>query len=92
MRQDAKERNKWLMVTIHDYTEFACQVLNRDLWSEQTVKAVVKAEFLFMQVIEKKKDFFLMTIITRNFISLAIVTITLDPVMTILLSYYVLAN
>ena len=84
------------MVTIHDYTEFACQVLNRDLWSEQTVKAVVKAEFLFMQVIEKKKDFFLMTIITRNFISLAIVyiyvTITLDPVMTILLSYYVLAN
>jgi len=92
VRQDAKERNKWLMVTIHDYTEFACQVLSRDLWSEQTVKAVVKAEFLFMQVIEKKKDFFLMTIITRNFISLAIVTITLDPVMTILLSYYVLAN
>ncbi|CAG8473894.1 8106_t:CDS:10 [Paraglomus occultum] len=50
VRQDAKEKNKWLMVTIHDYTEFACQVLNRDLWSEQTVKAVVKADFLFMQL------------------------------------------
>ncbi|CAG8746340.1 22483_t:CDS:10 [Dentiscutata erythropus] len=48
-RTKAREENKWLMVDIQEITEFACQVLNRDLWSNQTVQDVIRQHFLFLQ-------------------------------------------
>ncbi|KAI8578146.1 hypothetical protein K450DRAFT_248333 [Umbelopsis ramanniana AG] len=48
-RNHAKENQKWLLVNIQDPTEFSCQVMNRDLWSEQAVKDVIKESFVFLQ-------------------------------------------
>jgi len=38
------------MVNIQNVQEFKCQVLNRDIWSNATVKALVKKHFIFWQV------------------------------------------
>ncbi|KAG9293852.1 hypothetical protein G9A89_019190 [Geosiphon pyriformis] len=45
----ARNENRWLMVNIQDSSEFACFVLNRDLWSDSTVKDVIRADFYFLQ-------------------------------------------
>ncbi|KAJ3322084.1 hypothetical protein HDU93_003151, partial [Gonapodya sp. JEL0774] len=45
----AQQRAKWILVNIQDPTEFQCQVLNRDLWSNSAVKDAIKEHFLFMQ-------------------------------------------
>jgi len=42
--------NKWLMVNIQNVQEFSCQVLNRDVWSNSTVKTVVHEHFILWQV------------------------------------------
>lgn len=49
-RETAKEKNKWLMINVQNPTEFACQVMNRDLWSDSFVKDIVKESFVFLQV------------------------------------------
>lgn len=46
------------MVNLQDPTEFACQVMNRDLWSEQAVKDVVNESFVFLQVLKTKPNDF----------------------------------
>ena len=38
------------MVDIQNIKEFSSQVLNRDLWRDKTVKDVIRAHFLFLQV------------------------------------------
>ncbi|CEP14380.1 hypothetical protein [Parasitella parasitica] len=48
-RETAKEKNKWLMINVQDPTEFSCQKLNRDLWSDQFVKDIIKESFIFLQ-------------------------------------------
>ncbi|KAG0237697.1 hypothetical protein B0O80DRAFT_176637 [Mortierella sp. GBAus27b] len=48
-RNVAKKESKWLMVNIQDAGIFACQVLNRDLWSDPDVKEVVRENFIFLQ-------------------------------------------
>ena len=35
---------------VQDAQEFQCQVLNRDLWSNQGVKSIVREHFVFWQV------------------------------------------
>ena len=42
--------NKWLMINIQNVQEFSCQVLNRDVWSNSTVKHVVREHFVLWQV------------------------------------------
>ena len=42
--------NRWLLVNIQNAKEFPCQVLNRDVWSNQTVKAIINEHFVFWQV------------------------------------------
>lgn len=49
-RETAKERNKWLMINVQNPTEFTCQVMNRDLWSDSFVKDIVRESFVFLQV------------------------------------------
>ncbi|KAG0312612.1 hypothetical protein BGZ99_009371 [Dissophora globulifera] len=48
-RTIAKNETKWLMVNIQEAGVFACQVLNRDLWSDPSVKEIVKENFIFLQ-------------------------------------------
>ncbi|KAL2915431.1 UBX domain protein Ubx2 [Polyrhizophydium stewartii] len=48
-RAKARQDAKWLMVTIHDPSEFVCQALNRDLWRDQTVKEMIRENFVFVQ-------------------------------------------
>ncbi|KAJ8324710.1 hypothetical protein BDV3_004874 [Batrachochytrium dendrobatidis] len=48
-RNLARKTGKWLMVAIHDPSEFACQAMNRDLWRNPTVKDLVRENFVFVQ-------------------------------------------
>jgi len=48
-RENAKRNKKWLLVNIQDSSEFACQVLNRDLWKNKDVKELIKEHFVFIQ-------------------------------------------
>lgn len=49
-RDYAKEHNKWLIVNVQDMSDFNCQVLNRDIWSSEKLRAVIKKYFIFWQV------------------------------------------
>ncbi|KAJ1988537.1 UBX domain protein Ubx2 [Dimargaris cristalligena] len=46
----AKSQRKWILVNIQKVSEFACQVLNRDIWSDATVKEIVRVNFVFLQL------------------------------------------
>jgi len=48
-RDHAAKTNRWLLVNIQDSKEFQCQVLNRDLWSNPGVKAIITEHFVFWQ-------------------------------------------
>jgi thioredoxin-related protein len=48
-REAAKDNSKWLMINIQDPTEFACQIMNRDLWSDSFIKDIIKESFIFLQ-------------------------------------------
>ena len=48
-RDTAKEKSKWLLINVQDQTEFACQVMNRDVWSETFVKDIIRESFIFLQ-------------------------------------------
>ena len=43
--------NKWVILNVQNHDDFACKCLNRDLWSDETVKEIIKANFVFNQVI-----------------------------------------
>lgn len=45
----AKDAKKWLLVNIQAADEFASHVLNRDIWSHETVKEVIRSSFVFWQ-------------------------------------------
>lgn len=49
-RDYAKEQNKWLIVNVQDMSDFNCQVLNRDIWSSDKLRAIIKKYFVFWQV------------------------------------------
>lgn len=48
-KQEAHAAKKWILVNIQDSHEFACQQLNRDLWSNSQVKHCIKEYFIFLQ-------------------------------------------
>lgn len=45
----ARKESKWLLVNIQDTSEFQCQMLNRDFWSNANVKQIVRDNFIFLQ-------------------------------------------
>lgn len=49
-REEGTTKNKWLLVNIQDGRVWPCQTLNRDVWSNQTVKDILKENFIFWQV------------------------------------------
>jgi len=48
-RDRATDSGRWLLVNIQEPKEFQCQVLNRDLWSNKGVKAIINEHFIFWQ-------------------------------------------
>ncbi|KAI0466406.1 hypothetical protein F4859DRAFT_497312 [Xylaria cf. heliscus] len=48
-RDEGKEEKKWIMVNLQDLEIFQCQVLNRDVWKDEKVKALIKEHFIFLQ-------------------------------------------
>jgi len=48
-KEQAVNSGRWLLVNIQDAKEFQCQVLNRDLWANPGVKAIISEHFVFWQ-------------------------------------------
>lgn len=55
-RDYAKEQNRWLIVNVQDNSDFNCQVLNRDIWSNEKLREVMKRFFVFWQVAIDNSD------------------------------------
>lgn len=55
-RDYGQSSNRWLMVNLQNSQEFACQVLNRDVWSNPAVKSLVTKHFVFWQVYSDSLD------------------------------------
>ena len=49
-RDAGRVRKKWLIVNLQDSQEFVSQVLNRDVWSNYTIKDMINKDFIFWQV------------------------------------------
>ena len=41
---------KWLLVNVQNTVEFACQVMNRDVWSNKVVREIMAENFILWQV------------------------------------------
>ncbi|VBB71981.1 Putative protein of unknown function [Podospora comata] len=48
-RDEGKEEKKWLLVNLQDSSDFQCQMLNRDVWKDQAIVALIKENFIFLQ-------------------------------------------
>lgn len=48
-RETGKEEHKWILVNVQDMNDFNCQALNRDVWKDEAVVALVKESFIFLQ-------------------------------------------
>jgi hypothetical protein len=48
-RDEGKDKKKWILVNVQDPSIFDCQVLNRDLWKDERVVAIIKESFIFLQ-------------------------------------------
>ncbi|KAI0817566.1 hypothetical protein GGR55DRAFT_673399 [Xylaria sp. FL0064] len=48
-RDEGKEDKKWIMVNLQDLDIFQCQVLNRDVWKDENLNALIKEHFIFLQ-------------------------------------------
>ena len=46
----ATEHKKWLIVNIQTPTEFDCQRLNRDTWSDEQLASFIESQFVFWQM------------------------------------------
>lgn len=54
--QAGRQENRWILVNIQDPSEFPCQVLNRDCWSNTKLKELIKDKLLFWQVYQDAAD------------------------------------
>jgi hypothetical protein len=48
-REKGKEEFKWILVNIQDPSIFHCSQLNRDIWTHEGIRELVKENFVFMQ-------------------------------------------
>eukprot|EP01135_Chromosphaera_perkinsii_P010003 Nk52_evm38s1992 gene=Nk52_evmTU38s1992 len=55
-KESGEENNKWLLVNIQEPTQFLCQVMNRDVWSNEVVRGMIKENFLFMQIYSTSEE------------------------------------
>ncbi|KAI1110832.1 hypothetical protein F5Y14DRAFT_339506 [Nemania sp. NC0429] len=54
-RDEGKEEKKWIMVNLQDLDIFQCQVLNRDVWKDERLKALIKEHFIFLQYEKRER-------------------------------------
>ncbi|KXZ56917.1 hypothetical protein GPECTOR_1g827 [Gonium pectorale] len=52
----AAQEGKWLLFNVQSATEFASHRLNRDTWSQEALKEVLKGTFVFFQTSETSAD------------------------------------
>lgn len=45
----ARSNQKWILINIQLMSDFRCQVLNRDFWSNMEIKDLVRENFIFLQ-------------------------------------------
>lgn len=50
-RKLAKSQSRYLLVSLHEGSEFACQMLNRDLWNQKDVQEFVLDNLIYMQLV-----------------------------------------
>ncbi|OCT81114.1 UBX domain-containing protein 7 isoform X1 [Xenopus laevis] len=55
-KQCGQLHNKWLMINIQNVQDFSCQCLNRDIWSNDTVKTLIREHFIFWQVYHDSEE------------------------------------
>ncbi|XP_033215407.1 UBX domain-containing protein 7 [Belonocnema kinseyi] len=55
-REYAKSMNRWLLVNVQNSQEFACQILNRDVWSNEQVREMIKDHFVLWQVLSNASE------------------------------------
>jgi thioredoxin-related protein len=48
-RQLCKDQERWLLVNLQDNEIFTSHKLNRDIWSDDTVRTIIQTSFLFWQ-------------------------------------------
>lgn len=48
-RDEGKENEKWILINVQDPSIFDCQVLNRDIWKNESIRETVKEHFIFLQ-------------------------------------------
>jgi hypothetical protein len=53
-REKGTKDNRWLLVDLNNPLEFKCQMLNRDVWSDERIKTLVRENFVFWQVRTKR--------------------------------------
>lgn len=51
-----KEDKKWILVNFQDNSIFQCQMLNRDIWKDKAIHALVKENFIFLQYTKNSLD------------------------------------
>jgi len=54
--QKAKLEGKWLLVNVQQAEVFASHMLNRDVWSDETIKEIIDGSFLFWQRDDKSTE------------------------------------
>ncbi|XP_061187541.1 UBX domain-containing protein 7-like [Saccostrea echinata] len=55
-REAGTTLNKYIMVNVQNVKEFVCQALNRDVWSQERVKEILKENFVFWQVYHDSEE------------------------------------
>ncbi|NWS73929.1 UBXN7 protein, partial [Crotophaga sulcirostris] len=55
-KECGQTQNKWLMINIQNVQDFACQCLNRDVWSNEAVKNIIREHFVFWQVYHDSEE------------------------------------
>ncbi|XP_014203923.1 UBX domain-containing protein 7 [Copidosoma floridanum] len=55
-REHAKSINRWLIVNVQDQQEFACQILNRDVWPNPQIRDIINDHFVLWQVLSHSAD------------------------------------
>ena len=46
----AAAQHRWLLLNIQDPGIFDCQLINRDTWADEALKATIKASFIMVQL------------------------------------------
>lgn len=48
-REEGKAEKKWLLINLQDMSDFTCQSLNRDHWKDESIRALIREHFIFLQ-------------------------------------------